>query len=379
MKGSILYRRYLVRFIPFILGIGLLIFVLLDDSHAFLSNTEFVWIIGIGIVSVILNYNLIRRPKEYIFVNSLPVTKKQQWLSFYLAVLTTIIAEYVIYIVCAVFTNVAYVNPVELVVSVLVKILMIMLILTVVLWFMSHIAGNWMVGWFAAFMLLIGASFMTGFGKAFQKIFLTGHNNPVYALKEYWHIMTNPLRQFEALEHAINKQMFFPDYSVQRKILITSVYMLITVVLTAFLAYRARTNFSKTDLAVRKSSIAIGFPKTLVCIFFAIYFGMMLSAISLSIVSEDSGYSEAEGSNDGREEITIMDNNAVYQKGYYYGYDTDLYRYEIFGVKYPGYFTAIFIVTSTIGAGIGAGVGMVVSKRAGRREDDYVQESFIKA
>ena len=380
MKNSILYRIYMKRLIPVIVLIGALLFIFMTDEIIFYRNGETaLMIVMVAMTGGIMLY-LMRRPTEHNFVNSLPVTKEQQWQSMYYALLTTAASVYVAYII---ITYIQCHNDVitfkEVLVSGVVKCATAVFAMTLVLWILGHtdfsVSGKFII----TLIMFFGG--IGAVGTAVQKAFNTGTNNFIYELKKYWCLMTVPVQHFEntRLEFGMGG---FPQVTADEKIIVTAIYLAVITALTVVLAGRSKICYARIPFSKNMNKgFAARFPKILTAVYLSVCFmGMLCRVVELkdyvtTETSNDPGISyiqydpEDTIRNAGGEEIIVYKNGEVYYKGIVYqNYEQNyLYKYEIYKIDFPKEYLYIFIANAAISVTAGTVTSVIADKTLRKR------------
>lgn len=349
-------------------------FLIMCDEEVFIRNYEtFYMILITATVSGMMQY-LIRTPQEHTFVNSLPVTKKDQWRTMYLSLLSMTAVIYIAYIVIVyIRCNSTEITFGEIAVSGFVKGTTAVFAITLVLWILSHTDFHFSWTLFVGSLVLIcGAYFM---GELIQKAFNTGTNNFVYTLITYWKLITVPLVLMNNATKDFGK-VNFESFSEREKMTATLLYLFVILMITAILAIFACKNYSEMKLEKNMNKgYAKRFSKILVGIFAAFtIFGVISLGIGLSekltlryrydsFCYEDNIPETAYAYND-FSQVEAYKDGEIYYYGLIHKNDTEnhLLTYKIYEVEFPKEYLYAFWINLAVSV-IGGILITVVSDR----------------
>lgn len=247
MKNSILYKVYLKRVMSMVVAFSVMIYLISGNQDVFEGNLDTIfYTLGIAMIGVTM-FAMLRMPNDYDFVNALPVTKKKQWISVYMAAMTVIGILYFQYIV---FTCIKCYQGKEvygeIIASGLIKALTTGFVMTLLMWILSHTDVRFSPKvLFGVLIIIAGGFFMAEFT---QKAFDLKSNNYFYELINRWSLMTVPYKEIN-----IDLDAYYVDYyshfTMMDKITTILVYLVIILALTAVLAFFTYKNYGKMNLA----------------------------------------------------------------------------------------------------------------------------------
>ncbi len=325
MKSNVLYKIYMSRLIPIAVIMIVALFIVMCDEVVFLRNSESVFIILIIAVTSSIMQFLIRSPKEHAFVNSLPVTKKDQWKCMYLSLLTTTAIIYIAYIaIVYIRCHNETITFSEIAVSGFVKGTTAVFAVTLVLWILSHTDFYFSGGLFPGIVILICSANMMG--ELIQKAFNTGANNFVYALLTYWKLMTVPLKLMNDATTDFGK-INFGQFSEREKLSVTLFYLLVILMLTAIMAVLACKNYSEIKL---EKNMTKGYAKK----FSKILTGIFATVVIFGIISAGIGTTEKITLKYNTDTFSFVDD--IPEKVYEYNDATSLKAYKDGQIYYEG-------------------------------------------
>ena len=249
MKNSILYKVYLKRVMSMVVVFSVMIYLISGNQDVFEGNLDTIfYTFGIAMIGVTM-FAMLRMPKDYDFVNALPVTKGKQWISVYLAAMTVIGILYLQYIV---FTCIKCYQGKdvygEIVVSGLIKALTTGFVMTLLMWILSHTDVRFSPKvLFGVLIIIAGGFFMAEFT---QKAFDLKSNNYFCELINRWYLMTVPYKVINAdLDACYYYIDFYNRFTIMDKIATILVYLVIILPLTAVLARFTYKNYGEMNLA----------------------------------------------------------------------------------------------------------------------------------
>ena len=378
MKNSILYKVYLKRMVPIVLVFSILVWTLSGISIVFTSNLDtFIYIFGMGFTGVVM-FSLMRSPKDYEFINSLPITKKQQWISMYLAALTIVGIVYVQYIgITCIRCHDGIMGYDEIVMSGMVKWLTAILVTTLLMWIFSHTDFKFVpTVFFGSVVILVGLYFVGEFAqKAFE---LTG-NNMACEIVNRFTIMTLP-REIINRYLADGYSWKYDEILMSEKIITMAVYAFAVIILTALLAINTCKNYIGMNLEkeIKKGRIR-PFNRVIVALFTSMVafsiFGIGYKIIDKATVDIRNFDWYFDNDMELPEEDKWYDDN--YYEGYvkeecvysgYYYFDSDgsgTYWISKYNADFSNAYLYGFIGALVVSIGIGCAVSVYTGKRKG--------------
>ncbi len=349
--------KYCERLIPMWILLTIYMFLCIKDINELVLQGVS-WSVTLVLAGTAVSmYIMMRREDEYQFINSLPITKGLQWRCLYGALITLCIFTYVMYAeIIFIQCDGASAAAGAILASTAVKLVTSILIITFILWFMSHkvITGFGVIGVCAAlaYMLIFGSGFAAGLHRAIGK-----GNNILYSISNIWNYMNVPLENYKELDKL--DMYISPVVSVTNKTMIIVLFIVAVLAVTVTIAHLSRINYEKNDLSCSLSSIMVPFNKVLITAVFVI--GGILPFGAFAGWSTDYSYS-SEYNEHGEEYESVMykyDSNTV--TGNYYEFENDFYRYKIYDIKVPSFNRVPFITASVIGGAAGAALAYGVN------------------
>ena len=278
MKNSILYKVYLKRVMPLVAIFSLLIYIMSGNQDVFESNWDTLFFAFAVAMTGVSMFFMIRTPKDYDFVNALPVTKGKQWISMYGAAMTVVGIVYIQYIVYTCIRCYQGQNLYgEVIMSGVVKCLTTGFVMTLMMWIYSHTDFRFSPKVLIGILLIIGGSFFAG--EFIQKAFDLKCNNFACELINRWHLMTVPYKVIN-----LDLDYYYVDicgrFTLTDKVTTLLIYLVIILALTAVLAFFTYKNYCEMDLAKDKKKGNIkNFNKVLVAVFTSL---AIMSGISMA-------------------------------------------------------------------------------------------------
>ncbi len=390
MKSSILYKVYMGRLLPLSGVFSVMLYLIMFDEIALYGNFETVVLFVMIAMTGAVAYFLIRKPSEHVFVNSLPITKAKQWNAMYLAILTLIGIVYTVYVLAVYMQCRSEVNNFkEILISGIVKCCTAVFLTTLVLWILSHIDFHFPVLLVVCVVVfLIG---MVALGRGVQKAFNTDANNFVYQCKNYWILMTVPIK---AINNMLEEgwDVSFAGYEFNEKITVTVIYLAVIIVLTVLMAIFARKNYSVISLEKplnRGYAKRFSKPFIVACVALSAMSGLCLigeivDRIRLDIVTTEE-YSEYEDEElysaidasyyDYYDSMAVVarKDGEVYYKGMMFKSLSDMYefkffKYEMYKFDFPKEYLLRFVGFAVASVGLGIGVVIVTEKKHKNKE-----------
>lgn len=247
MKNSILYKVYLKRVMSMVVAFSVMIYLISGNQDVFEGNLDTIfYTFGIAMIGVTM-FAMLRMPKDYDFVNALPVTKGKQWISVYMAAMTVIGILYFQYIV---FTCIKCYQGKdvygEIIASGLIKAMTTGFVMTLLMWILSHTDVRFSPKvLFGVLIIIAGGFFMAEFT---QKAFDLKSNSYFCELINRWFLMTVPYKVINTDLDAYYVD-YYSHFTMMDKIATVLVYLVIILPLTAVLARFTYKNYGEMNLA----------------------------------------------------------------------------------------------------------------------------------
>ena len=232
---------------------------------------------------------------------------------------------------------------------------------------------------------------MVALGRGVQKAFNTDANNFVYQCKNYWILMTVPIKAINnMLEEGWN--VSFAGYEFNEKITVTVIYLAVIIVLTVLMAIFARKNYSVISLEKplnRGYAKRFSKPFIVACVALSAMSGLCLigeivDRIRLDIVTTEE-YSEYEDEElysaidasyyDYYDSMAVVarKDGEVYYKGMTFKslsdmYEFNFFKYEMYKFDFPKEYLLRFVGFAVASVGIGICVVIVTEKKHKNKE-----------
>lgn len=381
MKSSVLYKVYMSRLIPIAVIMIFATFFIMCDEVVFIRNSESLFMILIIAVMAAVMQFMIRMPQEHTFVNSLPVTKKDQWKCMYLSLLTITAIIYIAYIaIVYIRLHDEIITFSEIAVSGFVKGSTAVFALTLVLWILGHTDFHFSGGFFSGTVILICSANMMG--ELIQKAFNTGTNNFVYALITYWKLITVPLGLVNNATTEFGK-INFSQFTERNKMTATLLYLVIILMLTAIMAVFACKNYSEIKLQKNMTKgYSKKFSKILTGIFATVViFGVISIGIGITekitlkyntnMFSYEEDIPEKVYEYNDATSIKAYKDGEIYYEGIMYKNDSEnhLLTYKVYEIEFPKTFLYVFWVNACVSVIGGILVTVIPDKLRKRKEE----------
>ena len=273
MRSKALFKLYLGRIIPLFVVVLILV-ALCGNEVVYHSGIDALVMIPLLALCGCVMFYMIRSKNDHSYVNSFPITKKQQWKVMYAIVMTMIAIVYAVYI-AVVFIACHKGNGLgEIVISGLVKAGTAVFVTTFILWILGHTDYKFnkvLVG------IVIGVVGLIAVAAMVQRVFNTGENNFMYQLKNYLTVLCIPVKVYN--------QDCIPDYrkimcepvAFSEKLIIFAVYMLIITILSIVCGFLACKNYVDFNL---EKDVKKGYAKK----FHPIIKAVFIAVLSMSIL-----------------------------------------------------------------------------------------------
>lgn len=361
MKNSILYKVYLKRVMSMIIAFSVMIYLISGNQDVFKGNLDTIfYTLGIAMIGVTM-FAMLRIPKDYDFVNALPVTKGKQWISMYMAAMTVI---GILYLQYTVFTCIRCYqgNNVygEIIASGLIKALTTGFVMTLLMWILSHTDVRFSPKvLFGILIIIVGGFFMAEFT---QKAFDLKSNNYFCELINRWYLMTVPYKEINADLDAQYVD-FYNHFTMMDKITTILVYLVIIMVLTAVFARFTYKNYGEMNLAKdRRKGNSKNFNRVLVGVFASVVTMSGLSIVGkivekCNVVIDDGYYGF---------EFVAEKNGELFFSGSKFQFDNnDIMAFFIrkYDVDFPAVYQYCFIGAVVVSLVVGCVVAVLNGKK----------------
>ena len=386
MKNSVLYKVYLGRLVPLMILYIVMIFIAAEEIIFHYNGESLIYILMLAMTGAVSMY-MMRSTKDHNFINALPVTKKQQWKSMYLALITMTLIVYALYILVTFFRLKNNINTFsEIFISGLVKGCTAVLVLNFVLWFFSHIDFRFPVKFVIGLVIIIFG--LWSVGDLILKAFNTGKNNFVDALITYWKLMTIPKGAFLAPLEDIVGLKYIEIYKniVEQKYMVTAIYLGIITPISILLGVLAQKNYTILDFSKNPKKGNIKNFSPIAVFLFVMIAAMCLFSKAADIVdrsrldiytTQDAFYAgpiyDSYDENKESDMLLAMKNNEIYYVGVKYQNFSDNYahNYCSYDIDFPEDYMYIFIagvVCSALAGALAVGVPHFIGKKKGEAE-----------
>ena len=273
MRSKALFKLYFGRAVPLLLVILILV-ALCGNEVVYHSGIDAILMIPLLTLCGCVMFYMMRSKNDHSYINSFPITKKQQWKVMYAVVMTMIAIAYSVYIVVVLIVCHKKNGMGEILISGLTKAGMTIFATTFVLWILGHTDYKFnkvLVGIAISFFGLIAVGFMV------QKTFNTGENNFMYQLKNYLTALCIPLKVANEGYTQDCGKIMYDAITFNEKLIAFAICMFINIVLTIAFGVFAYKNYADFNL---EKDVKKGYAKK----FHPFIKGVFIAVLSMSVL-----------------------------------------------------------------------------------------------